>query len=102
MCSESWKDIVKMGTRTKGNVWEAAEKDTWIKYGWDSYQSLVYNDVENRGKKKTVSNDLEDMTKISGQIVESASWLLLATLNKIQEDKNGLKTILFNFFFSGI
>lgn len=53
-------------------------------------------------KKKTVSNDLEDMTKISGQIVESASWLLLATLNKIQEDKNGLKTILFNFFFSGI
>lgn len=74
------------------------------KYGRDSYQSLVCNDVENRGKKKkrTVPNDLEDMTKISGQIVESASCLLLVTLNKIQEDKNGLKTILFNFFFSGI
>lgn len=53
-------------------------------------------------KKRTVPNDLEDMTKISGQIVESASCLLLVTLNKIQEDKNGLKTILFNFFFSGI
>lgn len=53
---------------------------------------------ETEKKKKTVLNDLKDMTKISGQIVESARWLLLATSNKIQEDRNGLKKILFNFF----
>lgn len=53
---------------------------------------------ETEKKKNRVLSDLEDMTKISGEIVESASWLLLATSNKIQEDRNGLKKILFNFF----
>ena len=70
MDSESWKGLVKMGTRTYDNVWEAAEKGTWIKYGQSSHQTLAYNDVENKGKETEYLMILRIMNKISGQIVE--------------------------------
>lgn len=43
-------------------------------------------------------NDPDNTTKISRQNIQSAIWLLPTAYNKIQEERDGLKERLFNFF----
>lgn len=51
--------------------------------------------MENR--KDRAPNNLDDMTKISGNNVASAVWLLLDACDKIQEERDGLKERTFHF-----